>query len=365
MASLASAIVVECITPKTPSKIEELRGLATSRGYKVLGEIVQYRDKLDPAYVIGRGKLNTLKKLVVESGANNVIFSNTLKAGQAFRVRKWLGWEVNVIDRNLLILEIFEQRAMTKEAKLQIELARLQYTLPWTREFVRYRNLYGEQVGFGAMGEYLHKTYETGAKRRISMLKQTLQKAKLKSLMKVEKRREAGLPIVSLAGYTQAGKTTFFNFLTKESKPTGLGPFTTLSSFARRIRIGGSDLILIDSIGFIEDLHPLILDAFNVTLSEISMSNAILLIVDVSDSLNVLSRRALTSKEILARIAPAHPKLICPNKVDLLTLQELKTVYRVLEEIFPSDAIMPISALKGEGIQQALLKLKVLINFKT
>ncbi|RLF15833.1 MAG: GTPase HflX [Thermoprotei archaeon] len=359
--SWMSAILVECQVPGIPPKIEELEDLARSRGYFVLKKLIQRRGKPDAAYVIGRGKLAELKRLVMETGADNVIFANTLKAGQAFRIRRELGWRVNVIDRNLLVLEIFEQRAMTKEAKLQIELARLRYTLPWAREFVRYRNLYGEQVGFSAMGEYLHKVYEANARRRIKALKEELRKARLKTFLRVKKRHEAGLPVVSLTGYTQAGKTTFFNLVAGESKPVGLGLFTTLSTFARRISIEGMDFIIVDSIGFIEDLHPLILDAFHATLSEIGMSDAILLIIDASDPPDILRRKVSSSKEVLYRVAPGLPLIIALNKVDLVGEEGLEAGRRVVEDLFPSTPIIPISARRGDHVEEVLLKLKELL----
>lgn len=361
-----SAILVECQLPNAPPKIDELEGLARSRGYYVVGRIVQRRDKPDPAYVIGRGKLEELKRAVREVGVENVIFANTLKASQAFRIRREVGWEVNVIDRNLLVLEIFEQRAMTREAKLQIELARLMYTLPWAREFVRYRNLYGEQVGFSAMGEYLHKVYESNAKRRIRALREELRKARDKALMRVRKRREAGLPIVSLTGYTQAGKTTLFNLITGELKPVGLGPFTTLSTFARRVRVYDLDFILVDSIGFIEDLHPLILDAFHATLSEISMSDAVVLVVDASDPPDLLRRKVESSKDLLYRIAAGLPLIVLLNKVDAVTEGELRESEELVRSMFPSSDIIPISALTGENVDVALTRLYDLLrsNYK-
>ncbi len=360
-----SAILVECQLPNVPPKIDELEDLAKSRGYYVIGRIVQRRGKPDPAYLIGKGKLEELKRIVREQAVENVIFANTLKAGQAFRIRREVGWKVNVIDRNLLVLEIFEQRAMTREAKLQIELARLRYTLPWAREFVRYRNLYGEQVGFSAMGEYLHKVYEANAKRRIRALREELRKARDKVLMRIRKRREAGLPIVSLTGYTQAGKTTFFNLVTGEFKPVGLGPFTTLSTFARRVSADGLDFILVDSIGFIEDLHPLILDAFHATLSEISLSDAVLLVVDASEPLDSLKRKVESSKDLLYRIAAGLPMIVLLNKIDMADDHLVRESEKLVKHYFPSSDVIPVSALRGDNVDKVLARLHELLALKT
>ncbi|RLF12898.1 MAG: GTPase HflX [Thermoprotei archaeon] len=356
-----SAVLVECQDPNQPPRIDELETLARSRGYYVVGRLVQRRSKPDPAFVIGRGKLKELKNMVKGLGAGNVIFANTLKAGQAFRIRRELGWEINVIDRNLLVLEIFEQRAMTREAKLQIELARLRYTLPWAREFVRYRNLYGEQVGFGAMGEYLHRIYESSARRRIKVLKEELAKARSKTLSRALKRKEAGLPIVSLTGYTQAGKTTLFNLLACEAKPVGLGPFTTLSTFARRVRLLDLDVILVDSIGFIEDLHPLILDAFYATLSELGSSDVVALIVDASDPLELVERRVSTCKGVLYRVAPGVPIAVVLNKADLVDEASLKEASKTVSNLLPSSPIVSVSALYGVNVEEAASMLRDLL----
>lgn len=356
-----SAILVECQLPGAPSKIDELELLASSRGYFIVGKLLQRRLKPDPAYVIGRGKLEELKRMVKDLGAENVIFANTLKAGQAFRIRRELGWQINVIDRNLLVLEIFEQRAMTREAMLQIELARLQYTLPWAREFVRYRNLYGEQVGFSAMGEYLHKVYEANAKRRIRALKEELKRTRSKTIARALKRREAGLPIVALTGYTQAGKTTLFNLLADESKPVGLGPFTTLSTFARRVRLADLDVIIVDSIGFIEDLHPLILDAFYATLSELSIADVVALLIDASEPIDLVERRALTCKEILYRVAPGVPIVVMLNKIDLTGEEHLLKVTEVISGLLPSSPIVKLSALLGFNIEEAASTIRALL----
>lgn len=349
-----SAILVECVTKGQEGLIKELKELAESRGYAVKALLVQKRSKYDPAFVIGRGKLQELKDLTAKLRVNNVIFANSLKAGQAFRIRKELGWQINVIDRNLLILEIFEERAMTTEAKLQIELARLKYTLPWTREFVRYRNLYGEQVGFGAMGEYLHKTYEANARKRIRSLEEKLRKIRRRNRELLEKRREVGLPVVSLTGYTQAGKTTFFNAITYESKPVGLGPFSTLSTCARRVNFAGRSFIIIDSIGFIENLHPLILDAFYTTLSELAMSDVILLFVDVSEPLSEILRKALTADKVLRDVAAKPSMIICLNKIDKIEGGKLNEVVTILRRIFPNHPLIPISAKRGAQVDNLL-----------
>ncbi len=359
------AVLVECIIGKNKPKIEELKELARSRGYEIAGLIIQKRSKPDPAYYIGRGKVRELKELVEKTGADTVIFANTLKASQAFRIRREIGWHVNVIDRNLLILEIFESRARTAEAKLQIELARLYYMLPWTREYIRFRNLYGEQVGWGALGEYLHKVYERHVRNRIAALERKLEKVRFRNKMLIVKRHELGFPIVILTGYTQAGKTELFNKLTKEFKPTGLGPFTTLSTCGRRVKIKSNrSFILVDSIGFIEDMHPLILDAFYATLHELSLADLVILIIDASDEEKELIRKIRSSDEILTKVAPATPIIVCLNKIDLINGERIERAKKIAREIFPYYPIIAISAKKEINLDKLLSEIERNIDWE-
>ena len=348
------AVLVEVLQRRSNSKIKELEELAESSGYQVVRKVVQKR-RPDPTYLMGKGKVREIKEIIDQHDANTIIFANTLKASQAFRIRKELGWKVNVIDRNILILEIFEERARTAEAKLQIELARLYYTLPWTREYLRFKNIYGEQVGWGALGEYLHKIYEQHIKRRTTMIERRLDKIRKKSTERINKRHEGGFPEVILTGYTQAGKTELFNKLTNEKKPTGLGPFTTLSTYARRVEVDRERrFILIDSIGFIEEMHPRILEAFYATLHELSLSDLIILVIDVSEEEKELKKKINASEEMLRKVAPATPILIALNKIDIVDEKRIMEAIKMTEKSFPYQEIITISAKKETNIKRLL-----------
>jgi GTP-binding protein HflX len=172
-------------------------------------------------------------------------------------------------------------------------------------------------------------------------------------------RRERGFPIVALAGYTQSGKTTFFNRMSAEHKDTGLGPFTTLSTFARIIdhqNNGGDNFsfILIDSIGFIEDMHPTILKAFNTTLGEITNADLILLFVDVSEDLESVFRKLSASKEILKKIATKVPLVICANKTDLCKDDQLEEGKKLISRTFDGVPLVELSALKGNNTEEVV-----------
>jgi GTP-binding protein HflX len=265
---------------------------------------------------------------------------------------------VNVIDRNLLILELFGKRAVTSEVKLQIKLAHLKYTFSWGRQFLRLTGILGEQVGWSGPGEYPFQDYEKAAKKRISNIEKKLATINNKKDLLRKRRHELGYPIVALAGYTQSGKTTFFNRIVHENKTTGLGPFTTLSTFARKAstRLDDStvEFILIDSIGFIDDMHKTIVDAFNATLSEIAYADTIVVFVDVSEDPKTLERRLVASNKILRQIGATGSLVIAANKTDLLNLESVEKGVEIISKHFPGVNIVRTSAKNGENADQLL-----------
>jgi GTPase len=353
------SIVVECVVPTVPSRADEVATMARSIGYEVVDEVIQHRKSVHHTYTIGPGKLDEVKQMVNEKKIEAILFANRLPGSQVFKIQKVLGGtDIKVVDRNMLILEVFDHRAMTKEAKLQIQLAKLRYTFSWGKEFLRLKGILGEQVGWSGPGDYPYSEYERGARRQISRLEEELSDVYRKKKALTDRRRELGFPIVALAGYTQSGKTTFFNRMVAEHKDTGLGPFTTLSTFARRVDYqNGSDafsFILVDSIGFIEDMHPIIVKAFNTTLGEISNSDLILLFIDISEDEEIVYRKMTASNEILKRIAPKAPLMICINKVDRCSEDQLREGEKLVARVFPSTPQVALSALKGENTAEVV-----------
>jgi len=200
-------LVAECKIPTAPSRYEEVETMAESIGYEVIDTIVQHRKNLHHTYCVGPGKLEEIKMLVAENDIEAVVFANTLPSAQVFKIQRVLGGtDIKVIDRNLLILEVFDKRAMTKEAKLQIALARLRYTFSWGREFLRLEGILGGQVGWSGPGDYPYHDYERTAKKRIANMEKELRDVYSKKNLLRDHRRERGFPIVALAGYTQSGK---------------------------------------------------------------------------------------------------------------------------------------------------------------
>ena len=351
-------VVVECKLPSLPSRVDEAKAMAENVGYEVVDSVIQRRSSVHHSFCIGAGKLDELNRLCREKKIDAAIFTNTLPSSQIFKIQKELGGNVKVIDRNMLILEVFDKRAMTKEAKLQIRLAKLKYTFSWGREFIKLQGILGEQVGWSGPGDYPFKEYEREAKKRISRLEEALEEVYEKKAILRQRRRELGYPIVALAGYTQSGKTTFFNRLVSESKSVGLGPFTTLSTYARRMSLvdesSNINFILVDSIGFIEDMHPIILKAFNATLSEITNADLILLFVDLSDDPIALNRRVASTSKILREIDVNSEMIVCANKVDLVDGERAKRANEMIRRHILGVDIVQLSAKTGENLDQVL-----------
>jgi len=351
-------VIVECKLPSLPSRVDEAKAMAENIGYEVVDSVIQRRDSVHHSYCVGPGKLDELNRLCRERKIDLAVFTNTLPSSQIFKIQKELGGNVKVIDRNMLILEVFDKRAMTKEAKLQIKLAKLKYTFSWGREFIKLQGILGEQVGWSGPGDYPFKEYEREARKRISRLEEALEEVNEKKAVLRQRRRELGYPIVALAGYTQSGKTTFFNRLVSESKSVGLGPFTTLSTYARRMSLldesSNINFILVDSIGFIEDMHPIILKAFNATLSEITNADLILLFVDLSDDPSVLNRRVASTNKILREMDVNSEMIVCANKVDLVDGERAKLAEEIIRRHMLGVDIVNLSAKTGKNLDQVL-----------
>ncbi|HXZ89919.1 MAG TPA: GTPase HflX [Candidatus Dormibacteraeota bacterium] len=352
------AVIAELKLPAFPSLAAETRMMAESIGYEVVGTLIQKRKSVHHSYTIGPGRLKDLKSLLEDERADTVIFANPLTSSHVFNLTQHLGGDVRVIDRNLLILEVFDKRAFTNEAKLQIRLAKLKYTLSWGREFIKLRGIMGEQLGWMGPGDYPYHEYYRAARNRISRIEHELEDIYKKKMLKRDRRRELGFPIVALAGYTQAGKTSFFNLVAHEEKSVGLGPFTTLTTFARKATTGsaerGSEFIIIDSIGFIEDMHPTILKAFHATLGELATADLVLLFVDASDEPFPLERKVRSCSQILREVDATSPIIICANKVDKVSEEQFEESKAIIRKYFLNEEIVPISVKTGQALDMLL-----------
>ncbi len=235
-------------------------------------------------YGIGSGKAEEIKEFVTESKSDKIIVDEHLTSKQIHNLEKLTG--VPVIDRERLILDIFNSRATTTEAKLQIQLAEIKYQMPRVRENAKLTPGSKERSGRGGMGEYTVDVKFRDLRRQISFIKEKLEGAKRKRHLYQEQRVKTGMPVVSLLGYTSSGKTTLFNLLTNEHKETSSSLFTTLSTTTRSLKLDDRDdavVLLTDTIGFISRIPAYMIDAFKSTLEESLAADLILLLIDCSE----------------------------------------------------------------------------------
>ncbi|MDI3476150.1 MAG: GTPase [Thermococcaceae archaeon] len=299
---------------------EEFEELLRSAGYEVVAIIQQNREE-HPRYNIGRGKLEELKELVRQLNPDRVVFANRLTPSQAYNL--WKELRVDVIDKWQLVLEIFEKRAHSREAKLQVELASLQYEVPLVKEAIRRIRL-GDRAGFKGMGEYQTRQYLKHIRYRMGKIREELEKVRADREVKRKRREEVGFILVALAGYTNAGKSTLLNALAGEKVEARDQMFTTLDTTTRRFKLGGKRVLVTDTVGFIDNLPPFIVEAFHSTLEEIVKADIILLVLDVSEPWIEIKRKFLASVEVLRELkAIDKPMIIALNKTDLTSEEDV------------------------------------------
>jgi GTP-binding protein HflX len=332
--------------------------LAKSAGYTVVGKIEQVREP-DSRYQIGAGKVKELADLAKETGAQKMIFDNPLKSVQAYNLAKATGLEA--IDRFQLILEIFTRRATTTEAQLQIQLARLGYDLAHAKERVRLARM-GEQPGFMGLGAYEVDVYYEAVKKQVHTVLKKLKKIRGKRLLHRERRAELGFPSISLAGYTNAGKSSLFNAVTEEEVPVDEALFTTLSTTTRLVEFSRKKFLLTDTVGFIDRLPLTLIEAFHSTLEDTIYSDLILLVVDAGEPMKMVEKKLAVCLETIERIgASGIPIITTLNKIDLLPETERHQKLESLKEKAPNP--VPISALFKTNLD--LLKQEILKTLKS
>jgi GTP-binding protein HflX len=336
--------------------LEELKRLTESAGYAIVATVEQTR-RADARYQIGEGKVEELAALVKETGAEKIIFDNPLKTIQSYNLAKATG--VEAIDRFKLILEIFTRRATTVEAKLQIQLATQQYELAHAKEKVRLTKK-GEQPGFMGLGAYEAEVYQEAVKREIHTIKKKLKKIREKRSLHRERRTELGYTSISLAGYTNAGKSSLFNALTEENLRTEKGLFTTLSTTTRQLDLPGKKVLLTDTVGFIDRLPLTLIEAFHSTLEETIYADLVVLVLDLSEPLEAIEKKNRVCLETIDRIeASGIPLITALNKIDRLNDQEIKQRIQKLSSQVKNP--IPISALRQTNLDT--LKMKIAERF--
>jgi len=347
------------ITYPNPFAIAEAKSLSESIGYSII-DIVYQKQITKSKYGIGKGKAEQVSEKVKELNADLVIFDEILKPSQQYNLTSLC--KVEVIDREKLILEIFLNRAVTNESKIQVKLAQLKYEIVRAREKIRLAKK-GEQPGFFGLGRTDEEVRIIDIKRRTASLKKKLQDEEKKRNLHRIQRLSDNTPLISLTGYTSAGKTSLFNFLTQEKKETSKTMFTTLTTYTRASKINDRKVFFSDTIGFISKLPPYMIEAFKSTLSELNYADIILLIIDFSDPSSIIKRKLKSSLEILSKLEIPNNKLILVlNKIDLVQSSEIENKLKELNINQSMNQIVLISVKSKYNINVMMDKIGNMLN---
>ena len=326
-------------------ELTEVRDLMRTAGVEPVGELVQHRRLPDARTYVGKGKLEELKAHVAEEKAETVIVDDDLDPSQARRLEDAL--DVRVVDRTQLILDIFAQHAVTAEGKLQVELAQLEYNLPRMRGMWKHLERTGGGAGAGRRGpgEQQLETDRRLARRRISILKERLRGLEKRRATQRKSRREAAVPVVALAGYTNAGKSTLLNALTDAGVSVNDRLFETLDPTTRAFEEDGRRYLVTDTVGFIRRLPHQLVEGFAATLEETLLADLVLHVVDASESDERMEETVTAVEAVLHDIgADEIPRELVLNKVDAVD----PLARRRLANRYPGA--VHLSAATGEGL---------------
>jgi len=332
-----------------------MRALLASAGHRIVEEILQVRRFPDPHTFVGRGKLESIQERVKGGDVRAVVFNGELRPTMHYRLERALG--VECYDRLRVLLELFAQRAASREAKLQVELALLHYEVPLLREWIHHAEV-GERPGFMAGGEYRVDSYYETVKRRIKKIRDDLERIGRERDVRRSLRKDRGYGLVAIAGYANAGKSSLLNALTGEHLLVEGRMFSTLSTTTRALPDVHRRILLTDTVGFVDGIPFWMVEAFQATLEEILQADLVLLLVDASDpDAEILRKVRLAARTLLPRVGESTVLPVL-TKVDLLDDSTLSDRMRLLEDTEFHRPPLPISTSTGRGLdalQNALL----------
>jgi GTP-binding protein HflX len=325
--------------------LAELRTLAGSAGAKIVGEILQRRDRPDPATLIGAGKLEEIAGAAASVNADLLLFDHDLTASQQRNIEKIV--KRRVIDRTQLILDIFARHARTREGQLQVELAQLQYMLPRLAGRGIEMSQLGGGIGTRGPGETQLETDRRKINRRIRHVQEQLENVRRIRGQQRRRRESATIATVALVGYTNAGKSTLFNALTKAGVLESKRMFATLDPTLRHAVLPSKrEVLLSDTVGFIRNLPHTLVSAFRATLEEVQRASLLLHVSDVTSP--TASEQQVQVEEVLRELeSQDKPRLYVMNKVDLLPEKKR-------DSLRDSDTVVHVSAAKGIGLDKLL-----------
>ena len=334
----------------TDETLEELDALLQTAGGFCTGKVLQNRHTPDPHSFIGEGKALEVKMLVEATESTMVIFDNELSPGNIRALEEIIG--VTVLDRSALILDIFAQRAKTKEGRLQVELAQYQYLLPRLSGMGKSLSRQGGGIGTRGPGETKLESDRRHIRERIARLEQELEQVRHVRSVARERRMKNSVPVVSIVGYTNAGKSTLLNQLTGAGIPANNRLFDTLDTTSRLLTVSDNlDVILTDTVGFIAKLPHHLVNAFHATLEELEYADLLLHVIDSSDP-NREEHIAVVDKLIGKLSKPGTKVLQCYNKADLVQPTDIPI----------GEDVVAVSAANGQGMDDLLVTIERMLG---
>ena len=334
----------------TDETLEELDALLQTAGGFCTGKVLQNRHTPDPHSFIGEGKALEVKMLVEATESTMVIFDNELSPGNIRALEEIIG--VTVLDRSALILDIFAQRAKTKEGRLQVELAQYQYLLPRLSGMGKSLSRQGGGIGTRGPGETKLESDRRHIRERIARLEQELEQVRHVRSVARERRMKNSVPVVAIVGYTNAGKSTLLNQLTGAGIPANNRLFDTLDTTSRLLTVSDNlDVILTDTVGFIAKLPHHLVNAFHATLEELEYADLLLHVIDSSDP-NREEHIAVVDKLIGKLSKPGTKVLQCYNKADLVQPTDIPI----------GEDVVAVSAAKGQGMEDLLAAIERMLG---
>ncbi len=332
----------------TDSTLDELEALLETAGGVCAAKILQNRHIPDPHSFVGTGKAEEIRQIAQQEEANMVIFDNDLSPSQISALEEITG--TTVLDRSALILDIFAQRAQTKEGRLQVELAQYQYLLPRLSGMGKSLSRLGGGIGTRGPGETKLETDRRHIRARIDRLREELQQVRKVRSVQRERRIKNRVPVVALVGYTNAGKSSLLNTLTGADIPANNRLFDTLDTTTRRLRISeNQEVLLSDTVGFIAKLPHHLVEAFKATLEELSFADVLVHVIDSADP-EMEDHIKVVERLISELAAPGVPVINCYNKKDLVF------------EIPLGEDLVAVSAKTGDGLDVLLMKIEQCLN---
>jgi GTP-binding protein HflX len=337
------------------ARLRELEELARTAGVAVMDKFVQLRDKLDPRYVVGKGKIDEILLRAAELDVTTLIFDCNLAPSQASAITR--SSDLKVIDRTQLILDIFAQRAESADGKLQVELAQLKYALPRLAQKDDSLSRLTGGIGGRGPGETTLEIGRRRARERVTQLESRLRQLATQRRERRRKRKRQGVPIVSIVGYTNAGKSTLLNTLTDSDVLVENKLFATLDTRSRRLRFPEDrEVVITDTVGFIRDLPKDLFAAFRATFEETADADLLLLVVDAVDADR--DQHLATTEKLLSELELAHiPRIVVFNKADMLGAAERDRLLAgrddaVLVSAIDRETTRPLLAMIAERLRE-------------